>query len=83
VSGLRSAGPHDEWELTGSFIKIVPSAAFRACEEIDAALMSFVVSKDTMRLSVACLLVLVPALIPGPPPAGRQQRPTFATTTPD
>jgi VWFA-related protein len=34
-----------------------------------------------MRLSVACLLVLLPALAQGPPPAGGQQRPTFTTTT--
>ena len=34
-----------------------------------------------MRLSVGCLLVLLPALGQGPPPAGGQQRPTFSTTT--
>src|SRR6187402_3077650 len=34
-----------------------------------------------MRLSVACLLALIPALMQGPPPAAEQQRPTFTTTT--
>src|SRR5688572_213857 len=34
-----------------------------------------------MRLSVACLLGLLPALAQTPPPAGGQQRSTFTTTT--
>src|SRR5688500_10519729 len=34
-----------------------------------------------MRLSVACLLGLLPALAQTPPPAAGQQRPTFTTTT--
>src|SRR5688500_19012750 len=34
-----------------------------------------------MRLGVAFLLVLLPAMAQGPPPTAGQQRPTFTTTT--
>src|SRR5687767_11397030 len=34
-----------------------------------------------MRLTIACVLVLLPALAQAPPPAGGQQRPTFTTST--
>jgi VWFA-related protein len=36
---------------------------------------------STMKLGVACVFVLLPALAQGPPHAGGQQRPTFSTTT--
>lgn len=34
-----------------------------------------------MRLTLACLLVMLPSIAQGPPPTSEQQRPTFSTTT--